>query len=549
MYRRTEYDRTLVTRRVGEFRAEVRHRLHGEPSPHQPVRQRPLSGVYLQLHAYMLRVAIPYGVLSSRQMRRLADVARRYDRGHGHFTTWQNVQFNWPKLKDVPAIVEDLAQVELHAIQAGANTIRTIATDPLAGVAADEIEDPRVHCEIIRHWLARHTEYSHLTRTFKIAVTGSPNDRAAVRFHDIGLILRHDPFGEIGFEVIVGGSQGRLAVVGRSIRSFLPETELLPYLEAILRVCDRDRRGDGRGSLQDLLQTLGTGPLAERVEAEFNRCRGDALHPLPAEIERIARHFALPYREGKVPQNPVIQAALREDVEFRHWMEANVAAHKDQARAIVTISLKSPGAVPGDVSADQMDILAGLADRFSQGEIRVTHEQNLVLPHVLATNLHALWRALDQIHLGTANVGLAGDIVSCPGLDYCGLATTRTIPIAQAIGRRLRDHGLQRAVGELRINISGCPNACGHHQAGHIGILGIDSKGEERFQITLGGNPDGDAALGEAVGPPLSRAKLVDAVESLVNAFLERRQKGEIFIDTVRRLGPAAFQDVVLGVE
>ncbi|MEO5374165.1 MAG: nitrite/sulfite reductase [Alphaproteobacteria bacterium] len=548
MYRQTEYDRTLVTRKVGEFRAKVRRRLDGEPAG-QVVRPSPtMNGVYLQCQAYMLRVAIPYGTLSSRQMRRLADVARHYDRGYLHVTTSQSVRFHWPKLRDVPSIVRDLAAVELHVLTPGASGVRTLTTDPFAGVAEGEVEDPRIYCEIIQQWAQAHPDLAHVTQGLAIAVAGSHDDRALSRFHDLGFIARRNADGLIGFEVLAGGSHGRTPSVGVTIRPFLQEADLPSYLEAIVRVCDRHVGGDGRPEhrLAVVIRDVGVAGFIRQVEAEWPRCHDRDSLLCTTDIDLIAREFALPYPVTPDAPVPGLRDAVARDPAFGHWLATCALAHRDPGRAIVVVSLKTAGGVPGNIGWEQMDLLAGLADRFSQGEIRLTHDQNVAFPHVLAANLHALWLALIQIELATPNVGLVSDIVSCPGLDYCPLATTRTMPLAQTISRRLDDLQRQRHIGPLGITISGCAGGCGRHCAGAIGLLGVERAGEDHFQILLGGNSGVDAALGEPIGPPLPRARVVDAVERIIETYVGRRLRDEGFLDTWRRLGPEPFRAAIM---
>jgi len=545
MYRYDDIDRTLVQERTEQFRDQVRRRLAGELSEDEFRPLRLMNGLYLQLHAYMLRVAIPYGTLSSRQLRALAEIARRYDKGYGHFTTRQNIQFNWIRLDEVPDILALLADVEMHAMQTSGNCIRNVTADHFAGVAADEIEDPRVYCEIIRQWSTLHPEFSFLPRKFKIAVTGAPHDRAAVKVHDIGLRMHRDDGGEAGFEVIVGGGQGRTPMLGPTIRPFLPKRHLLSYLEAILRVYNMLGRRDNmyKARVKILVHAVGAERFAEMVEEEWSHLKDGALGLPAAEIERIAAQFAPPPYDDLDPAAPEFDARRRQDPAFARWADTNVVAHKRPGYAVVTLSLKPTGGVPGDATSEQMDAVADLADRFSFGEVRVSHEQNLVLAHVRQADLHALWQELDALGLATANVGLLTDIIACPGLDYCSLANARSIPIAQRLARRFDDPERLRRIGELKIKISGCINACGHHHVGHIGILGVDKKGEEFYQITLGGSAAEDAALGAIVGPAVSAERVVDAVEALVETYLRLRADGERFVDTYRRVGMQPFKD------
>ncbi|NKB54780.1 MAG: nitrite/sulfite reductase [Alphaproteobacteria bacterium] len=545
MYRYDAYDSQLVGERVAQFRDQVQRRLDGALSEDEFRPLRLLNGLYLQLHAYMLRVAIPYGTLSSEQMRMLAHIARRYDKGYGHFTTRQNIQFNWTKLEEAPDILTDLAKVEMHAIQTSGNTIRNTTADPFAGVAADEIEDPRITCEIIRQWSTLHPEFSFLPRKFKIAVTGAYEDRAAVRVHDIGLAMQRNEAGEVGFEVMVGGGQGRTPMIAKTIRDFLPKDQLLSYLEAILRVYNLAGRRDNKykARIKILVHELGTEVFRDQVEAEWEQLRDAGPNLDSAEVERIAAFFDPPSYEPA--ETSGYNAKLFEDHAFSDWARTNVARHKQSGYAIVSVSLKPEGEAPGDATAEQMDAMAEFAERYSLGEIRVTHEQNLVLPYVRQSDLYALWQGLRTQGLSTANIGLISDIIACPGLDYCGLATTRSIPVAQRISRLFANLDRQHDIGELRLKISGCINACGHHHVGHIGILGVDRKGEEYYQITLGGRADENAAIGKIIGPAFSSDNVVDAIETLVNIYLEQRYDGERFVDTYERIGQSPFKEAL----
>jgi sulfite reductase (NADPH) hemoprotein beta-component len=549
MYRYDEFDAILVGQRVAQFRDQVTRRLSGELNEEEFRPLRLMNGLYLQLHAYMLRVAIPYGTLSSRQMRRLADIARRYDKGYGHFTTRQNIQYNWPALSDVPDILAELAEVEMHAIQTSGNCIRNVTSDQYAGAAADEIEDPRIYCEIIRQWSTFHPEFSFLPRKFKIAVTGAPNDRAAVRVHDIGLRMVRDDAGEPGFEVMVGGGLGRTPMIGKTIRPFLPKRHLLSYLEAILRVYNLFGRRDNmyKARIKILVHEVGAERFSQLVEEEWSHIKETSVD-LPAdEIERIVAYFAPPAFETLSAYVPEFEDRRIEDAAFRRWVRTNVFAHRQPGYAIANLSLKPVDGIPGDATAEQMDAVADLADWYSFGEIRVSHEQNLILPHVKQADLYELWKAMVPLGLATPNIGLASDIIACPGLDYCSLANARSIPVAQRITRRFEDLRRLHDIGELKIKISGCINACGHHHVGHIGILGVDKKGEEFYQITLGGDATENAALGTLVGPAFSYDKVVDAVETIIDTYLHVREDGERFLDTVRRLGIHPFKEKLYG--
>ncbi len=545
MYRYDEFDRTFVAERVAQFRDQVARRLRGELTEDEFRPLRLANGLYLQLHAYMLRVAIPYGTISSRQMRALAHIARRYDRGYGHFTTRQNVQFNWIKLEEAADVLADLALVDMHAIQTSGNCIRNITADHWAGVAPDEIEDPRIWSEIIRQWSTLHPEFTFLPRKFKIAVTGAPNDRAAVRVHDIGLRMHRNAAGEIGFEVMVGGGLGRTPMIGKTIRPFLPKRHLLSYLEAILRVYNAFGRRDNlfKARIKILVHEIGAEEMTRRVEAEWAAMRDGALD-LPVEtIAAIAQHFAPPDYAPEPAESAEVSRVRFANPDFARWLKANVAPHRQRGYAIVTVSLKPVGGPPGDATAAQMDAIAGLAETYSFGDIRVSHEQNLILPHVRRRDLPALWLALDAWNLATANSGGITDIIACPGLDYCSLANARSIPVAQRITRRFKDLDRVHAIGELKIKMSGCINACGHHHVGHIGILGVDKNGEEHYQITLGGSAETDASLGAIIGPAVPSERVVDAVESLVETYVALRHDGERFLDTYRRVGNAPFKE------
>ncbi len=551
MYQYRDIDRDFVRQRVEQFRDQVRRRLDGDLSEDEFKPLRLMNGVYLQLHAYMLRVAIPYGTLSSDQMRRLAHIARRYDKGFGHFTTRQNVQFNWPKLIDIPDILGELADVDMHAIQTSGNCIRNVTADHFAGVAADEVDDPRIYGEIIRQWSTLHPEFTFLPRKFKIAVTGSPADRAATRFHDIGLILRKggESGDRIGFEVVVGGGQGRTPMVAKTIRDFVPEQDMLSYLEAILRVYNMLGRRDNKykARIKILLHETGVEKFTQLVEDEWRHIKDGPL-VLPVDtVAAIRADFALPPYQDAAAASDGFEPARVANPDFDLWVTRNVHAHKQPGYAIATVSLKPVGGIPGDATAEQMDAVADLADRFSLGEIRVSHEQNLVFAHVRRADLFALWQALQAIGLATANEGLVSDIIACPGLDYCALANARSIPVSQRISSLFDDMRKQHDIGELKIKISGCINACGHHHVGHIGILGVDRRGTENYQITLGGDAGPDANIGTIIGPGFDDDGVVAAVKTLIHRYLDIRDDGERFIDTFRRAGVRPFKEAVYG--
>jgi sulfite reductase (NADPH) hemoprotein beta-component len=547
MYRYDEFDRQVVDERVAQFREQVDRRLAGRLTEEEFKPLRLMNGLYLQLHAYMLRIAIPYGTLSSDQMRRLADIGDKYDKGYGHFTTRQNIQFNWPKLEDVPAILGELAEVEMHAIQTSGNCIRNVTSDPWAGVAADEIEDPRPTAELIRQWSTFHPEFSFLPRKFKIAVTGSPNDRAAVKVHDIGLRMIRNDVGIPGYEVIVGGGQGRTPFVGVVLRPFLPTSDLLAYLEAIMRVYNLHGRRDNKykARIKILVHEEGIDKIRDEIEAEFSGAGGLEVEPDVEEMSRIANYFASPVYEELPDKSAVLDAFEAQNPEFAKWARVNVAEHKKLGYAIANISLKPIGEAPGDATSDQMRAVAKLADQYSLSEIRVTHTQNLVLANVKKDDLHVLWEGLVAAKLADANLGLVTDIIACPGLDFCALATARSIPIAQAISNRFSNGERQSKIGELSIKISGCINACGHHHVGHIGILGLEKRGEEFYQISLGGDATEDAAIGEIVGKGFAHEEVADAVETIVDAYLAQRVDDEKFIETYRRLGAKPFKEAL----
>ena len=543
MYRYSAFDRKFVRTRVAQFRQQVERRIDGSLTEEEFKPLRLMNGLYLQLHAYMLRVAIPYGTLDSRQMRQLVYISERWDKGYGHFTTRQNIQFNWPKLKDVPDILDALADVEMHAIQTSGNCVRNVTADHFAGAAADEIRDPRPTAELLRQWSTDHPEFAFLPRKFKIAVSGSPVDRAVTRAHDIGIRMIRNEAHEIGYEVCVGGGLGRTPVIGSAIRGFLPEADLLPYVESILQVYNTLGRRDNKykARIKITVREHGMDTFRQRVEERFQVQRKAfegadqellaeirAMFPEPAYIQSSTQ----PFEEAR-RQNPV----------FRAFADTNLHPHRNPGYAIVTISLKAHGATPGDATASQMRTIADLAERFGHDEIRISHEQNCILPHVPKRDVPALHAALQRAGLATANVGLASDIIACPGMDYCTLATARSIPVAQEIANRVKELGTERTIGDLKIKISGCINACGHHHVGHIGILGLDRAGVENYQITLGGDGTETAALGERTGPGFPATEVVPAVERLIDAYLElRSDDAETFLATFRRVGMQPFK-------
>jgi len=544
MYRYDQYDQAIVDARVEEFRDQVKRRLAGEISEDQFKPLRLMNGLYLQLHAYMLRVAIPYGTLSSRQMRMLAHIARTYDKDYGHFTTRQNLQYNWIKLSDAPEILAQLATVEMHAIQTSGNCIRNISSDQYAGAAADEVEDPRPWAELLRQWSTFHPEFSYLPRKFKIAVIAAEEDRAAVKLHDIGLQIHRNAAGETGFRVFVGGGMGRTPMIAPVIRDFLPKAELLAYIEACLRVYNRFGRRDNlyKARIKILVHELGADEYRRQVEEEFLHTRTLGLDAPEAEFQRIAGSFAPPAFETGLPDE-----IDRSDPDFALWLDQQVVAHKVPGYAIVNISLKPTDGIPGDASSAQIELMADLAEAHSFDELRVTHAQNIVLPHVRKADLYAIWQKLDAAGLATPNLDLIGDIIACPGLDYCSLANARSIPLAQKIAARFANLDRQRDLGELKLKISGCINACGHHHAGHIGILGVDRKGEENYQLSFGGSAAEDTSLARIIGPGFSEDGVVDAIEKAVHVYTALRADGERFVDTYRRIGEAPFKEAIYG--
>lgn len=547
MYHYDDFDRTLLEERVDEFRGQVARRLSGELTEDEFRSLRLMNGVYLQLHAYMLRIAIPYGTLSADQMRRLAHVARRFDRGYGHFTTRQNIQFNWIKLAELPDAMAALAEAGLHGMQTSGNCVRNITTDQWAGVAPDEIEDPRVWAELLRQHLTLHPEFSFLPRKFKIAISAAEHDRAAVKVHDLGLRMHRNGAGEVGFEVMVGGGLGRTPFIAKTIKPFLPKRDVLSYVEAILRLYNQYGRRDNiyKARIKILVHDKGAEAFGKEVDAEWQNIKDGALALDAAVVEDIATRFSYPEYLPLADNPPELQAA-RKDAAFAAWIENSVDGHNKPGYSIVTLSLKPIGKPPGDATADQMDKIAEIADRYSFSEIRVGHEQNLVLPHVAQRDLPAVWRELEALGLATPNVGLVSDIIACPGLDYCSLANARAIPVAQEISKRFADSRVATGLGKLHVNISGCINACGHHHVGHIGILGVEKNGEEFYQITVGGRADERAELGTLIGPAVPYHDVADIVEDIAEAYLALRDgPGEKFIDTFKRVGVEPFKERV----
>jgi sulfite reductase (NADPH) hemoprotein beta-component len=550
MYRYDEFDTAFVSGRVAQFRDQVNRRLSGELNEDQFRPLRLMNGLYLQLHAYMLRVAVPYGTLRSKQVRMLGHIARTYDRGYGHFTTRQNIQFNWPKLRDIPAILEDLASVEMHAIQTSGNCIRNITTDQFAGAAADEIIDPRPVAEILRQWSSLHPEFSYLPRKFKIAMTGAPNDRAAIKFHDIGLKAARNGAGEIGWEVWVGGGLGRTPLIGKLINAFVPNEHLLAYLESVMRVYNRYGRRDNKykARIKILVHEEGLESIKAQVEEEFANVRGGVLTLPQAELDRISAYFAPPAFVERAAGGLDVAREKILDPAYGRWLENNLNAHQVAGYVSVTISLKPTGKPPGDATAEQMEAVADLAERYSFDELRVTHEQNLVLPHVAISDVRTVYDGLVAAELAAGNAGEITDIICCPGMDFCALATARSIPIAEELSRKFSSPQRQKEIGALKIKISGCINACGHHHVGHIGILGVEKKGGELYQITVGGDATENASVGKILGPGFDAEDVPDAVERLVDAYIAHRESPEEpFIAAFRRLGDAPFKEALYG--
>jgi sulfite reductase (NADPH) hemoprotein beta-component len=551
MYRYDEFDEQFVAQRVAQFRRQVKRRLAGELTEDQFRPLRLMNGLYLQLHAYMLRVNVPYGTLSSRQMRQFAHVARTYDKGFGHFTTRQNIQYNWIKLAQAPDAIADLGAVAVTSIQSSGNCVRNITSDQYAGCAKDELADPRVYCELLRQYSFLHPEFCYLPRKFKIAITGSPNDRAAVAIHDIGLRMHNNERGEMGFEVLVGGGLGRTPYIGQTIRKWLAPEHLLSYVEAILRVYNMHGRRDNihKARIKIIVNQMGIDKYRELVDKEWELTKNGPLKVAEDDVARINAYFAPPPYEKLTDRTAELAALRKADRTFDRWLRGNVVEHKVPGYAIVNMPLKAPGRVPGDITAETMDAVADLADRYSFGEIRVNHRQNLVLVDVKQSELHELWKKLDALELATPNLGLLTDIICCPGLDYCALANARAIPIAQDIAQAFSDIDEIQRIGHFTINISGCMNACGHHHVGHIGILGVDKRGEEFFQLTLGGSSDQRASLGDRLGPGLPQAEVPRAIRKIVDTYFTMRANDERFIDTYRRVGIEPFKASVYGAE
>jgi len=547
MYKYDDYDHQMLQDRINQFREQTRRYIAGELTEEQFLPLRLQNGLYIQRLAPMIRVAIPYGCLSSAQLRKLASISRDYDKGYAHFSTRQNIQYNWPKLEQIPDMLAELAEVEMHAIQTSGNCIRNTTTDQFAGVAPDEIEDSRPWCEIIRQWSTFHPEFAYLPRKFKIAVCGTANDQAATQVHDIGLYIKKNAEGEVGFQVLVGGGLGRTPVIGSEICDFLPWKHLLTYLDAIMRVYNRFGRRDNKykARIKILVKAMGADAFREKVEAEWLHDKDGPATLNTKEVERCRAYFTDPDYEVLEDSDAGIDEAASRDVMFSHWLERNVAPHKVSGYRIVNICLKETGVAPGDITDRQMEYVADLADKFGSGEVRVTHEQNLVMPDVRLKDLYSLYEACKSESLATPTLGLISDIICCPGGDFCSLANAKSIPIAESIQRRFEDIDRQKVIGDLTLNISGCMNACGHHHVGNIGILGVDKKGQEFYQVTLGGSSDRTTQLGKVLGPSFAQEDMPDVMEKLIAVYLDNRQDSETFLDTYNRLGMEPFKERV----
>ncbi len=547
MYKYDSYDQTIVNERVEQFRDQTRRFLAGELSEDEFRPLRLMNGLYIQRYAPMLRVAIPYGLLSSKQMRMLAHIARKYDKGYGHFSTRQNIQYNWPKLETVPDILAELASVEMHAIQTSGNDIRNTTSDQFAGIAEDELEDPRPYCEIIRQWSTFHPEFSFLPRKFKIAVSGAQRDRAAVQVHDIGIYLVKNESGEIGFNILAGGGLGRTPYIGPSIKPFIEKQHLLSYLEAILRVYNRHGRRDNiyKARIKILVNDLGAEEFARQVEEEWNHIKDGVMKLDQKEIDRVRAYFTPPEYDPAAAEDTSFESGLESNQAFSNWANRNLFPHKIPGYKAVVISLKAPDIAPGDATDEQMDYIADLADQYSFAEIVVTHDQNLILPNVKQSDLYALWEKLTEKDLATPNIGLLTDMICCPGLDFCSLANAGSIPIAKQINEKFDNLDYLHDIGEVKIKMSGCMNACGHHHVGHIGILGVDKKGVEFYQLTLGGSSEKDASLGDRLGPAIAKEEVANVIGKILDVYVEQRQLDERFLDTYRRVGMTPFKERV----
>ncbi|NEX62071.1 nitrite/sulfite reductase [Noviherbaspirillum galbum] len=547
MYRYDQYDHQIVKERVAQYADQVRRRLNGELTEDEFRPLRLQNGLYYQRHAYMLRIAVPYGLLASRQLRMFAHIAREHDRGYGHFTTRQNIQFNWIKVEETPEILRKLASVEMHAIQTSGNCVRNITSDEYAGIAPDELVDPRPYCEILRQWSTFHPEFAYLPRKFKIAINGAEEDRAAILVHDIGLSIVKNEQGEIGFRVLVGGGMGRTPILGSEIRAFLPWQHVMSYIEAILRVYNQYGRRDNiyKARIKILVKALGVEEFARQVEEEWQHIKDGPSTLTREELDRVAAYFTAPAYETLPTTDAAFDQLKTDNKAFGNWVKRNVKPHRVPGYAAVVLSLKKTGVPPGDATADQMDFVADLADKYSFGELRVTHEQNLVLSDVKITDLEAIWNAAKSQGLATPNIGLLTDIVCCPGGDFCALANAKSIPIAQDIAERFDNLDFQHDIGEIELNISGCINSCGHHHVGHIGILGVDKDGSEWYQVSIGGAQGNQSSIGKIIGPSFSAHQMPEVIDRILKVYVRERQEDERFIETARRIGVAPFKEYV----
>ncbi|MBC3906564.1 nitrite/sulfite reductase [Undibacterium umbellatum] len=547
MYRYDQHDHQIIKERIAQFRDQVSRRLSNELSEDEFRILRLQNGLYMQRHAYMLRVAVPYGMLSSNQVRKFAHIARKYDRGYGHFTTRQNIQYNWINLEDTPDILEELASVEMHAIQTSGNCMRNITSDEFAGVAADEVIDPRAYAEILRQWTTFHPEFAYLPRKFKIAINGAKEDRAAIAVHDIGLTVVHNEAGEVGFKVMVGGGMGRTPILGSVIREFLPWQHVMTYLEAILRIYNQYGRRDNiyKARIKILVKAIGAEDFARQVEEEWQDIKDGPATLTEAELKRVASYFTTPDYENLPAQHAAYEQHLQDNKSFANWVKRNVKPHKVAGYAAVVLSLKKPGVPPGDASSEQLDFIANLADQYSFGELRVTHEQNLVLADVKVADLFTVWQEAKAHGLATPNIGLLTDMICCPGGDFCALANAKSIPIALDITDRFNDLDYLHDIGDIELNMSGCINACGHHHVGNIGILGVDKDGSEFYQVSIGGAQGNSAAIGKIIGPSFAAGQMPEVIDRIIQVYVRDRLENERFIDTAQRLGIAPFKEFV----
>jgi sulfite reductase (NADPH) hemoprotein beta-component len=549
MYSYNDFDKNFVRQRVHEFRGQVQRRIDGVLTEEEFLPLRLQNGLYMQIHSYMLRIAIPYGTLNSKKMCQLALIAEKYDKGYGHFTTRQNIQYNWIKLSDVADVLADLAEVDMHAIQTSGNCIRNVTSDHFAGAAVDEIEDPRPTAELLRQWSTGHPEYAFLPRKFKIAVTGSPHDRAAIAFHDIGLCTVRNDDGEIGYKIYIGGGLGRMPRIGRVLSEFIPKIQLLNYVDSIIHVYNRFGRRDNihRARIKILVDELGLKEARRQIYEHYNSLKNESRLPSIDVTKFITDEFSPP--DFSTAKEHDLEKDFIRSLSLKNWTETNLTSHRDSNHVIVSVSLKKPGSTPGDATAKQMRVLADLAEQYAYDELRVSHEQNIILPHVPKQHVMKIYNKLNEADLATPNIGMVSDIISCPGMDYCKLATARSIPIAKQIATRFCELKTERDIGPLKIKISGCINACGHHHVGHIGILGLDRGGVENYQITLGGDGTEDAHIGKCIGPGFSADKLIEAIEAIINVYLnDRKNRNETFLNFYRRVGLSPFKLAIYGL-